>query len=367
MNVWLVLLVLVLVLVLVAVGAFAWMRLRKGAAVSTVNEAERLYNEGIIYRKGLGVDFDYVRARQLLLEAAEKGNIAAQYDVGMMLRQALGGPRDDASAWRWIERAAKSGDPRAALEMGRCCLSGDGVEKSEQNAVFWLREGANAGNAEAQYQLAMLYRDKNSSLWNSAKAASLMSKAAEKRYPAALFALSEMCERGEGVARDVKSADRWLVLAAEHGVPEAQFKLAKFYLTGAFGHAFPQDYRVAIEWFKRAGAHGVAEAQYEVGLRYERNEGVDEPDKMRAVDYFLKSAQMGYAPAQYRMGQLYQYGDTVVKSLDEARRWYQAAAAQGHSEAVAIEKKFRVRDTEQPFVEPAADSGQKDGEEDWKG
>lgn len=150
-------------------------------------------------------------------------------------------------------------------------------------------------------------------------------------------------------------------------MPEAQFKLGKYYLSGAFGHAFPQDFRKALEWFRRAGAHGVAEAEYEAGLRYERNEGVDMPDKIVAVEHFLKAAEMGFAPAQYRMGQLYQYGDTVAKNLDEARRWFKAAAAQGYGEAADREKALLQRDSETPFIAPASEGAAKADDEDWKG
>jgi TPR repeat protein len=365
--------VLILLGLLVLGAAAYWWWLRRsvpGREGQESTEAERLYQQGMAYRKGVGVDFDYPRARQLLRQAAETGHAGAQYDYGVMLREGLGGAKDEAEALSSIERAARGGDARARLEMGRRSLVGDGVEQSLQNAESWLNGAAESGNVEAQVLLANLYRDRASPLWHSIKAAALMTKAADQRHPAAAYALSEMYEKGEGVERNVKLADEWLRKAAGYGVPEAEFKLAKFYLTGAFGHSFPQDYRAALDWFRRAAAHGIGEAEYEVGLRYERNEGVDAPDMVLAVTSFLKAAELGYAPAQYRMGQMFLYGDTVEKDPVKSRHWFAAAAAQGFGDASEQVKKLRAREIVKPVIaqEPdlPSDIGRNEGA-DWKG
>lgn len=342
---------LILFLLAAMAGGYFWYRGRQvEPANQPANVAETLYEEGLGYRKGLGVDFDYARARELWQQAADLGNLPAQYDLGLMLEQGLGGPKDEAGALQWIARAADGGERRATLAMGKRRLAA-----GASDAVDWLQRAADAGSAEGQYLLAMVYGDRNSPFWHSAKALVLLNKAAEQHYPAALFALSEMYEKGAGVTRDIKVADRWLYQAAQQGMPEAQLKLAKYYLTGAFGHNFPLDYHQALEWFRRAAANGVAEAVYEVGVRYERNEGVDAMDKVQAAECFRRAAEMGYPPAQYRLGQLHMYGDTVSKNMEEAHRWFAAAAAQGHPEATKQMAALRLSDAKKTLLEPGSD------------
>ncbi|CAG1773159.1 partial Secretory immunoglobulin A-binding protein EsiB, partial [uncultured bacterium] len=254
----------------------------------------------------------------------------------------------------------------ARLFIGKRYMAGDGLPRNLQRAEQYLRGAAEAGLAEAQAVLGELYLIAEPPLADPVKAAAWLAKAVAQRYPAAYFALSELYERGTGVAKDLKKADELLLQAADFGEPKAQLKIAKYYLTGAFGHTFAQNYRAALDWFKRASAHGVAEAEYEVGLRYERNEGVDRPDMALAASSYLKAAEMGYAPAQHRIGQVYLYGQGVNQNLREARRWFSAAAAQGHVEAAKLSLKLQGAVSDGAVI-GRVDAAQSDSATDWKG
>ena len=83
-------------------------------------------------------------------------------------------------------------------------------------------------------------------------------------------------------------------------------------------------------------------------MRYEQNEGVDEPDMGRAIASYLKAAEMCYAPAQCRMGQVYLYGQTVNQNLREALRWFEAAAGQQHVVAIDYVKKLQSHVADSP-------------------
>ncbi|OIQ86487.1 putative beta-lactamase HcpC precursor [mine drainage metagenome] len=119
---------------------------------------------------------------------------------------------------------------------------------------------------------------------------------------------------------------------------------------------------MALGWFKRAAGHGIAEAQYEVGVRYEQNEGVDAPDMAVAIESYLGAAEAGFAPAQHRLGQIYLYGQGVNQNLREARRWFSAAAQQGHAAAAKHLQKLQGHVAEQPAPDKTPDH-----EPDWKG
>jgi len=364
---------LIVILLLLLVGVWWWKGRERPdplpgfARTESDNSADAMYEQGMAFRRGHDLELDFQAARRLFRRAAEMNHAQAQYEYGVMLDRGLGGEQDPVKGVRWIEHAAKGGCVEARLFIGKRYLYGEGVEKNDLRAEQYLRGAAESGLAEAQAVMGFLYRD-SGALADPVQAVSWLSKAVAQRYPAAYFPLSELYESGVGVARDVKKADELLLQAADFGESAAQLKLAKYYLTGAFGHAFPQNYRTALDWFRRAAAHGVAEAEYEVGVRYEQNEGVEAPDMNQAIASYLKAAEMGFAPAQNRIAQVYLYGQGVNQNLREARRWFAAAAAQGMVSAAKQAMKLQGHVSDDVVIGRAGPSVQESEKTpDWKG
>ncbi len=73
---------------------------------------------------------------------------------------------------------------------------------------------------------------------------------------------------------------------------------------------------------------GDAKAQFNLGLCYDKGEGVAK-DVAEAVKWYRKAADQGVAAAQYNLGVCYQDGDGVTKDACEAVKWYLKAADQG--------------------------------------
>lgn len=71
-----------------------------------------------------------------------------------------------------------------------------------------------------------------------------------------------------------------------------------------------------------------ANTLYESGYKYYEEKKFEE-----AADLWIKAANKGLAEAQYALGLLYEEGRGVGKSEDEALKWYNKAAEQGHEEA----------------------------------
>ncbi len=338
------------------------------ARTESDNSAHAMYEQAMAFRRGQEVDLDFQAARRLFRRAAEMHHAQAQFEYGVMLERGLGGEREVEKGARWIEHAAKGGSIDARLYLGKRYLSGDGAERNAGRAEQYLRGVAESGVAEAQMMLGLLYRDAEPPLSNAAAAAEWLARAVAQRYRPAFYPLSDLYERGIGVARDLRKADELLLQAADFGEAEAQLKIGKYYLTGAFGHTFPQDYRVAMDWFRRAANHGMAEAEYEVGLRYERNEGVEAPDMGLAIASYLKAAEMGFAPAQQRIAQAYLYGQGVSQNLREARRWFAEAAAQGVAEAANQAERLQTHVPEQQTIDPVEPTaGKAENVPEWKG
>ena len=95
--------------------------------------------------------------------------------------------------------------------------------------------------------------------------------------------------------------------------------------------AFSQDERPLFTRTARA-EQGDANAQYDLGVAYDRGEGVGQ-DVSEAVRWYRAAARQRHAPAQYNLGVMYQNGRGVPQDYQNAVRWYQLAAEQGYAGA----------------------------------
>ena len=72
-----------------------------------------------------------------------------------------------------------------------------------------------------------------------------------------------------------------------------------------------------IEEVKAKAEAGDAESQVELGLRYDKAEGVAK-HQVEAVKWFRKAAEQNDAAAQYNLGICYERGDGVAEDWVEA-------------------------------------------------
>lgn len=134
----------------------------------------------------------------------------------------------------WWRRAAKRGSRQAQYELALCFRDGRGVEVNLAKALYWMRQAAEAGLPEAQLELGViLVQDLPVKVNNNA---STLEHDNESFY--------------------------WILRAAKNGLPEAQIELAQLFVEGRFVHRNPS---TAFYWFKRAAKAGHPYAQYRVG------------------------------------------------------------------------------------------------------
>lgn len=91
---------------------------------------------------------------------------------------------------------------------------------------------------------------------------------------------------GEEVVADPAKAAKWYRKAAEHGLPRAQYNLARLY---ADGQGVPQDYRQAFHWLRKAAAQNYVLAWNRLGVMCERGKGVAHDD-VEACKWFSLAA-----------------------------------------------------------------------------
>lgn len=129
------------------------------------------------------------------------------------------------------------------------------------------------GNADAQFKLAILYRNGLGVAKDSFEAAGLFELAAVQGHAEAAWSLGLMYNNGQGIVQNYTEAARWYKLAAELGNARSQTTLAIKYENG---EGVVQDYTEAVRWYKLAASQGDEIAQNYLASMYFKGQGVQQ-------------------------------------------------------------------------------------------
>ena len=116
---------------------------------------------------------------------------------------------------------------------------------------------------------------------------------------------------------------------AEQGNADAQVNLGMSYEKG---EGVIRDFKEALKWYRKAADQGNADGQYRVGVLYHVGLGAPK-DKGEALKWYRKAADQGKAAAQTGLGISYLKGEGVPKDTAEALNWFRKAANQGDADA----------------------------------
>lgn len=157
------------------------------------------------------------RTTQTLEQAAQGGNLVAQYDLAL---QRLGGGQA-AAGITLLRGAAEHGLAMAQYRLAKVYERGEGVAVDLNIARQWTERAAAAGNRRAMHDLGVYYA------------------------------------RGDGAPLDEAQAFRWFRQAAELGVSDSQYNLGVLYQQGRGVSANPSE---ALFWFAVAARQGDSDA-----------------------------------------------------------------------------------------------------------
>lgn len=147
--------------------------------------------------------------------------------------------------------------------------------------------------------------------------------------------LAYLYAKGMLVERDIHRAMDFYRIAAEKGMPEAQYSLAEMYRSGRAGEAKPVQARY---WYQQLASQTIdpqyprhqVDAQFMLGLMYFEGNGGDVD--LSCAEYWLKlSSHNGHSEAPYRVGEIYL---NEYKSPQQAIEWYQLSAERGFAPAM---------------------------------
>ena len=101
-------------------------------------------------------------------------------------------------------KKAEDGDVKAQEVLARMLISGRGVKKDEDEGIKWLAKSWSSppDNPEFQITLGNMYKHDRDFTRNYPKAMKLFQKAAAQGSVEAQYPTGELCERGEGVAKN---------------------------------------------------------------------------------------------------------------------------------------------------------------------
>ena len=187
-------------------------------------------------------------------DAAQQGDVDAQYNLGCLYVRGEGVSQDKALADDWLQRAADQGDLDAATWL----LLSNSVTEDRRKKYFSMRL-----KPTNRYRLTFVTPLSNGQL---------------HRRPC---------------STDAKDG------------AEIEFNLGQMYEMGTPG--FPQDDGQAAEWYRRASERNFADAQTKLAFLYATGRGV-EKNQIEAARLFRKAAEQGNAVAQHSLGIMYASG-----------------------------------------------------------
>ena len=154
----------------------------------------------------------------------------------------------------------------------------------------------------------------------------------------ALWTLASVLPAGAGPLEDaqaaIKAGDSVTALQllgtlVDQDNPYAESLLGIMYIKG---QGVPQDYALGMRWMRIAADKGLADAQNWVGILYQRGWGA-ERNEAEALKWFRLAADQGLIIAQNNLADSYAQGLGVPQNFSEAFKWYRIAAGQSSSYA----------------------------------
>src|SRR6266480_4565783 len=113
-------------------------------------DGKGLYDLGMKYQLGLGVNKDKIKAFEYYKMSAEKEYLIAQYQLGFCYNNGIGTEVNKEKAFEFYKKAADDGYLDAQFELGSCYFNGIGTEINKTKAFELFKIVAEKGNSKAQ-------------------------------------------------------------------------------------------------------------------------------------------------------------------------------------------------------------------------
>ncbi len=229
---------------------------------------------------------DIPQAMELLRKAAKQNNLQAQTELVRLIDSGIGQALTPDEMEIWQKESEILSDERKMAKIW--CLAATGAEK------WQIPENTSFDTIKKQARNIDTPEHKGISL-----NISQIGHAVEDGDNAAKTVGAMLLATGNGIKRDTKLAQQWLMEAAKDGYAPAQATVALLYGTG-WG-SWGKNEKSSAEWMKLASDQGLEEAEFQYAVMLLTGTGVA-TDKNHATELLEKVAKTGNAHAIMRLG-----------------------------------------------------------------
>lgn len=124
--------------------------------------------------------------------------------------------------------------------------------------------------------------------------------------------------------------------SAESGFIVGAWLLGDILLNGKAGNQSPQE---GAKWISIAAEGGIPDAQSSMAILYDTGNGVKE-NKLEAFKWHSLAAEQGHSGSQFMLGLAYAAGRGTVKSYHHSYVWLSVSAASGNKDAAEMRDKL---------------------------
>ena len=282
-------------------------------------------------------------ALRAMQHAADAGSSEGMHQLALIQATGVPGvPRNDAKAAELFEKAAKAGHRRAQLNIGILYARGQGVARDLVQARAWLEKAAAGGDAYALYALGRAMEDGYGPAQpDFTRAADLYRQAAEKGHPLAGLRYGLALNEGAGIKKDPAAAQRWLIFAQERGVPEAALAMGDMAARTPASRDKEANTKVvqsAVAWYQVAANAGVPSAQFKLANAYFSGVGASR-DSAQALTWYTRASLQGLPEAQHALGVMLIGGVVGPSDPVEGFKWLLLAEKGNHPDSRSVREK----------------------------
>ena len=220
-------------------------------------DAQAMVYMGEMLMRGLGGSRDELKARDYITKSQAAGNVRATYLLGTMHMTGNLVARDSAKGVELVRQAADQGEPAAQNAVGAWLTNGaNGYPKDEVNALAWFKLAADQKNAAAMLSIGAFTELGLAGITkDNLLALDWYKKSGELGYTAGMTAAGRIYAMGQGVSADGGEALRWLRRAAAANNTEAFYWIANVYEFGRGGA--PKEAVLAYAWYAAIPANAL--------------------------------------------------------------------------------------------------------------
>lgn len=256
----------------------------------------------LIYNKESKLE-DFQKAEQFLLNESRSGNVLAIQDLGKLYSTDKLGEKDEKKSFSFYEEAFQGFmeiEPDSDFMFPyEPKFDGQIMKPVNMRSYVWYRTG--------KMQCYGLGTEQNYE-----KAFQWFLKSAQEDNKFAQYSLANLCYYGTGVEKDLPQAFLWYQKSSSQGQPYASYAVAQMYSKGEYvaenKETAQRYYKAALSGFLELESKDQADDNlfYKIGVMYKNGLGT-EADISKAIDYFKRSAEMN------NKNGLYEYGKTLIQ------------------------------------------------------